>query len=77
MEEAVSLARADGRQVEALPAAFMTWLGCACERGEYARSTSSCIEECLVAFRELGNKVGIAASLHQLALVLFLTLDDQ
>ena len=34
-------------------------------------------EQCLVNFRMLGDKIGIAASLHQLALVLFLSLDDQ
>ena len=33
-------------------------------------------EECLAVFREMDDKQGIAASLHQLALVLFLSLGD-
>src|SRR5207247_571340 len=44
-------------------------------RGEYTRACAM-YEECLAVFREMDHKPGIAASLHQLALALFLSLGD-
>ena len=46
------------------------------EQGDYSRARSM-YQECLLIFRELGITSGIAASLNQLALTLFVSLDNQ
>ena len=74
-EETVSLARKSGDTF--MIASTMHDLAFVClDLGEYARACAT-YEECLAVFRELGDKVGIAASLYQLALGLFLSLGDQ
>ena len=73
-EEAVSLARETGdRFLIADVLHDLAWARLM--RGEYTRACAM-YEECLAVFREIDYNTGIAASLQQLALALFLSLGD-